>query len=108
MTVAFNRAPSVPLQDRIRPESVRVVADFGWSSTQCSTNLPDFRLAPSGEHHKLDRASTGPGLMHVPWESSGEMASLGRACSTGGELPERCKIGGNARRSLTPPESAKE
>ena len=79
-----NRAPGVHLQDRSRPKSERVVADSGRSSTQCSTNLPDFGLAPSGERHKLDRTSTGPGCIHVPWKSSGEVASLGRVRSTGG------------------------
>ena len=50
---------------------------------------------------------TGPGWMHVLWESSGEVASLSRTRSTGWEeLPERCKIAGKARSSLTPPESA--
>ena len=74
-----NRAPSVHLQYRSRPKSERVVADSSRSSTQCSTNLPDFDLAPSGERHKLGRTSTGPSWVHAPWESSGEVASLGRA-----------------------------
>ena len=100
--------PSVHLQDRSRPKSERVVADSGRSSTQYSTNLKDIGLAPSGERHKLDRTSTGPSWMHVPLESSGKVASLDRTRSTwvGGELPEKCKIVGKARSSLTPPEGA--
>ena len=70
-------------------------------------DLPDFGLAPSGENHKLDRTSTGPGWMHIPWEISGEVSSLSRARSTGG--------GGSCQRgaklleklaALTPPKSA--
>ena len=57
-----NRAPSVHLQDKCRSKSERVVVDSGRLSTQCSTNLPYFGLAPSIERHKLDRTSTVPRL----------------------------------------------
>ena len=39
-------------------KSERVVADSDRSSTQCSTNLPNFGVAPSDECHKLGRTST--------------------------------------------------
>ena len=60
-----NRAPSVHLQDRCRPKSEQLVADSGRLSTQCSTVLPNFGLAPSGERNKLGRTSNrwgGPRL----------------------------------------------
>ena len=76
----------VNLQHISRPKSEQVVVDSGQSSTQCSTNLPDFGLAPSGERLELSQTSTGRGWMHVTWESSGEVASLGQACSTGARV----------------------
>ena len=79
-----NRVPSGHLHDRSLPKSERVVAESGLSSTQCSTNLPDFRLALSDERHKLCRTSTDPGWIHVPLESSSKVASLGRVRSMGG------------------------
>ena len=77
-----------------RPNALPICRILGW-------------LAPSasGERHKLGRTSTGR-WMQVLWESLSEVASLVRVRSTGGELPERCKITRKAPSSLTPPESA--
>ena len=84
------------------PKSKRTVVDSGRSSTQCSTNLPYFGLATSGERHELGRIPTrwgGPRLNACSWK----VHIFERAS---GEVPERCKITGKARSSLTPPESA--
>ena len=68
-----NRAPSVHLQDRSRPKYEQVVADSGRSSTQCSTNLPDFGLAPSGKRHKFGRPDIyGPRLNACPMGEFGQ------------------------------------
>ena len=65
----------------VGPSPSELVANSGRLSTQCSTNLPDFGLAPSGERHKFSRISTrwaGWGWMHVPWEGSYFWAGFGR------------------------------
>ena len=87
-----NRAPSVHLQDRSRPKSERLVTNSGRLSTQCSTNLPDFGLVPSGERHKLGRTSTrwgGPRLNACSMGKFIFLSGLRARCQRGAKSLEK-------------------
>ena len=78
------------------------MADSDRLSIQYSTNLPDFGLpravnAISSARHLRGEAAPAECMFH------GKVHIFERAP---GEVPERCKIAGKARSSLTPPQNA--